>query len=258
MKTIFDLSGKVAIVTGASSGLGADAARAYADNGAAVALLARRAEKLNAVAEEIRAKGGTVMTVSCDVTDEEQVKDAVRKVYDEMHRIDILLNNAGVAVAGAVHELSESDWDKVINTNLKGMFLMCKHVVPYMQKQKYGKIVNLASVNAIIGDKVPQLARHSYNASKAGVKGLTIGMAASYGMYNITVNCIGPGLFESEMTENTLFANQQFMTTYNALNPMCRPGARGELNGTILYLSSDASSYTTGQYIVVDGGASIV
>lgn len=258
MKTLFDLKGKVAIVTGASSGLGADAARAYAEAGASVALLARRVDKLEQLAEELKQKGTDVMTCGCDITDEEQVKAAVDKVYECMGHIDILLNNAGVAVPGAVHELPTEQWDKVLNTNLKGIYLMCKYVAPYMMKQKYGKIVNLSSVNAIIGDKVPMLARHSYNASKAGVRGLTLGMAASYGMYNITVNCIGPGLFASEMTENTLFANEQFMNAYNTMNPMGRPGARGELNGTILYLSSDASSYTTGQYIVVDGGGSIV
>ena len=204
MKNYFDFTGKVAVVTGASSGLGADAAKAYAECGASVALLARRKEKLAGVAEEIKSLGGKVITVACDVTDEQMVKAAVDEVISSLGRIDIL------------------------------------------------------SVNAIIGDKVPVLARHSYNASKAGVRGLTLGMAASYGMYGITVNCVGPGLFESEMTENTLFKNEQFMKAYNSGNPMGRPGRRGELNGTILYLSSDASSYVTGQYIVVDGGMSEV
>lgn len=258
MKNLFDLKGKVAIVTGASSGLGADAAKAYAEAGASVALLARRTEKLEKIAGELRSNGSDVIAVRCDITNEEDVKNAVKTVHDKMGHIDILLNNAGIALPGAVHELTTEQWDKVLDTNLRGIFLMCKYVVPYMMEQKYGKIVNLSSVNAIIGDKVPILSRHSYNASKAGVRGLTIGMAASYGIYNITVNCIGPGLFASEMTENTLFANEQFMNAYNTMNPMGRPGARGELNGTILYLSSDASSYTTGQYIVVDGGGSIV
>lgn len=258
MDGLFDLGGKVAVVTGASSGLGADAARAYALHGARVALLARRVEKLERVAAEIAEAGGEVLTVRCDVTDELQVKEAVSEVTCRFGQIDILLNNAGYAVQGAVHELSQEDWDKVVDTNLKGMYLMCRHVVPHMMSRRYGKIVNVSSVNAVIGDKVPVLARHAYNASKAGVRGLTVGMAASYGMYNITVNCIGPGLFESEMTENTLFKNGQFMDAYNMMNPMGRPGKKGELNGPILFLSSDASSYVTGQYIVVDGGGSIV
>lgn len=258
MAGLFDLRGKTAVVTGASSGLGADAARAYAQHGARVAVLARRLEKLENVAAEIAETGGEVLTVCCDVTDESQVKAAVSEVAGKFGKIDILLNNAGYAVQGAVHELSLEDWDRVVDTNLKGIYLMCRHVVPHMMSRRYGKIVNVSSVNAVIGDKVPVLARHAYNASKAGVRGLTLGMAASYGMYNITVNCIGPGLFESEMTENTLFKNEQFMNAYNMMNPMGRPGKRGELNGPILFLSSDASSYVTGQYIVVDGGGSIV
>lgn len=258
MKNYFDLSRKVAMVTGASSGLGADAAKAYAECGATVVLLARRVHKLKDVEECIKAAGGRAVPIACDVTDEESVRNAVADAINRLGHIDILLNNAGVAIAGAVDELSEADWDKVVATNLKGMFLMCKHVVPFMKDMGGGKIVNVSSVNAIIGDKVPVLARHAYNASKAGVRGLTLGMAASYGVHGITVNCIGPGLFESEMTQDTLFRNEQFMNAYNTTNPMGRPGRRGELNGTILYLSSEASSYVTGQYIVVDGGASIV
>ncbi len=258
MKNYFDLTRKVAMVTGASSGLGADAAKAYAECGATVVLLARRVNKLKDVEESIKASGGKAVSLSCDVTDEESVRNAVADAVNRLGHIDILLNNAGVAIAGAVDELSEAEWDKVIATNLKGMFLMSKHVVPFMKDIGGGRIVNVSSVNAIIGDKVPVLARHAYNASKAGVVGLTKGMAASYGVHGITVNCIGPGLFESEMTQDTLFRNEEFLKAYNMANPLGRPGRRGELNGTILYLSSEASSYVTGQYIVVDGGASIV
>lgn len=258
MKNDFDLTGRVAMVTGASSGLGADAALAYARHGADVALLARRVDRLNAVAAEIESMGRRALAVACDITDEEQIKSAVCRVAECFGRIDILLNNAGVATAGAVDELSADDWDKGMNTNLKGMFMMSKYVVPYMRERRYGRIVNVASINAVIATKNKALARHVYNASKAGVRGLTIGMAATYGEDNITVNSVGPGLFESEMTESTLFANPQFMQIYNALNPMGRPGRRGELNGTIIYFSSDAASYVTGQHIIVDGGTSIV
>ncbi|HAH62632.1 MAG TPA: short-chain dehydrogenase, partial [Treponema sp.] len=126
------------------------------------------------------------------------------------------------------------------------------------KERKYGKIVNIASVNAVVADKNDVFVRHSYNASKAAVKGLTLGMAASYAQYGITVNAVGPGLFESEMTSETLFKSKEFLDMYDRLNPSSRPGQRGELNGTILYLSSDASSYVQGQLIVVDGGGSIV
>lgn len=255
---LFDLTGKVAVVTGASSGLGADAARAYAEYGADVALLARRLDRLESLAAEIGKTGRQALPVACDVSDEASVKAAVDTVTARFGKADILLNNAGVAVPGTVEELEAEEWDRAMAINVKGMYLMCKYIVPHMRRQKYGRIVNVASINAVIGDKNPQLARHVYNASKAAVRGLTTGMAASYAMDNITVNSIGPGLFESEMTENTLFKHEEFMKLYDMLSPAGRPGRRGELNGTIIYLSSDASSYVTGQHILVDGGTSIV
>lgn len=258
MNDLFDLTGKVAVVTGASSGLGADAARAYAEAGADVALLARRVEKLNQVKKDIEGIGRRVLAVGCDVTDEKSVRAAVLNVLDSFGHIDILLNNAGVAVRGGVDSLSEEEWNRSFDTNVKGMFFVCKYVVPGMKEQKYGKIVNIASVNAVIADKNDMFIRHSYNASKSAVLGLTKGMACSYARYGITVNAIGPALFETEMTEGTLFKSEQFLQGYNTLNPAGRPGRKGELNGTVLYLSSDASSYVQGQFIVVDGGGALV
>lgn len=255
---LFDLTGKVAVVTGASSGLGADAARAYAEYGADVALLARRLDRLESLAAEIGKTGRQALPVACDVSDEASVKAAVNTVTARFGKADILLNDAGMALPGTVEELEAEEWDRAMAINVKGMYLMCKYIVPHMRRQMYGRIVNVASINAVIGDKNPQLARHVYNASKAAVRGLTTGMAASYAMDNITVNSIGPGLFESEMTENTLFKHEEFMKLYNMLSPAGRPGRRGELNGTIIYFSSDASSYVTGQHILVDGGTSIV
>lgn len=256
--SLFDLTGKVAVVTGASSGLGADAAIAYAENGADVALFARRAEKLQDVAAKIEKLGRKALVVPTDVTDEAAVKAGVEKVMEAFGKIDILLNNAGIAIPGGVDDLSQEAWDLGMNINVKGPYLMSKYIVPHMRKAKYGKIVNIASVNAIIADKVPVLWRHNYNASKDAVRGLTMGMAASYMEENITVNAIGPGLFESEMTEDTLFKNDDFLTMYKMTTPASRPGKQGELNGTVLYFSSDASSYVTGQFITVDGGATIV
>ena len=258
MTSIFDLSEKVAVVVGASSGLGADAARAYAEHGADVALLARRLERLEALREEIEATGRRALAVRCDVTDEASCRDAVERVIETYGRIDILLNNAGVAVRGGVDTLSETDWDRSFATNVTGMFHVSKYVVPLMRERGYGKIVNIASVNAVIADKQDVFIRHAYNASKAAVLGLTKGMACSYARYGITVNAVGPGLFASEMTESTLFRSEEFLTAYNALNPAGRPGDKNELNGTILYLSSDASSYVQGQLILVDGGMTLV
>lgn len=255
---MFNMKDKIVIVTGASSGLGADAARAYAENGAHVALLARRVDKLEAVAKEIEAMGQKALPVQCDVSSEDSVKSAVEKVIEEFSRIDVLLNNAGIAVGGGVHNMTVEDWDKSMDINVKGIFLMSKYVIPHMKEQNYGKVVNISSINALLADKADVFIRHSYNASKAAVIGLTRGMAASYAQYGITVNAVCPGLFESEMTEGTLFKSEEFLNRYNALSPAGRPGKRGELNGTFMYFSSDASSYVTGQHIVVDGAFSIV
>ena len=258
MADLFDLTGKVAVVTGASSGLGADAALAYAQAGADVALLARRVEKLEAVKAEIEKTGRKAVAAACDVTDEESVKAAIAQVIETFGHIDILLNNAGIAVRGGVDSMTVEDWDKSFDTNVKGIFLASKYVVPHMKEKGYGKIVNIASINAVIADKADLFIRHSYNASKSAVLGLTKGMAASYARYGITVNAVGPGLFESEMTSGTLFKSDEFLNAYNYTNPAGRPGRSGELNGTILYFSSDASSYVQGQFVVVDGGSAIV
>ncbi|MDB1948233.1 SDR family NAD(P)-dependent oxidoreductase [Clostridium tertium] len=255
---MFDLKGKIAVVTGASSGLGRDAALEYAKEGANVCVLARRIEKIESLAKEIEALGVESIAIKCDVTNEEEVKVAVETIVNKFGRVDILLNNAGIAVRGGVETLSEEEWDKSMDTNVKGIYLVSKYVIPVMKKQNYGKVVNVSSINALLADKADIFIRHSYNASKAAVLGLSRGMAASYAQFGITVNSVCPGLFESEMTEDTLFKSQEFLKSYNTLCPASRPAKKGELNGTILYFSSDASSYVTGQHIVVDGGLSIV
>lgn len=258
MKDMFNLEKKVAVVTGASSGLGHDAAVMYAEYGADLALLDLNKNDLEKVKEEIEKLGRKVIAIECDVTKEEEVKSAVNKVLETFSHIDILLNNAGVAVRGGVETLTEDEWDKSFNVNVKGMYLLSKYIIPGMKERKYGKIVNIASVNAVIADKNDMFIRHSYNASKAAVLGLTTGMACSYAKYGITVNAIGPALFKTGMTKDTLFKSEEFLNGYNMLNPTGRPGNEKELNGTILYLSSDASSYVQGQFIIVDRGGTLV
>lgn len=259
MASLFDLTGKVAVVTGASAGLGADAALAYAEAGADVVILARRFQKLEGVRDDIIAKTGRhVVAIRCDVTKEDQVKSAFERIYEEFGKVDILLNNAGIAEHCAVDEATEEEIDRVFDVNIKSMFFTCKYVIPKMKERGYGKIVNIASVNAIVADKSDLFIRHSYNASKAAVLGFTKGLAASYAQFGITANCIGPALFETEMTAERLFKSEEFLSLYAYMNPSSRPGNKGELNGTIIYLSSDASSYVQGQFIVVDGGGAIV
>lgn len=259
MKHVFDLGGRVAVVTGAASGLGLSAALSFARAGADVALLARREEKIAANAEAIAAETGRrALAVRCDVSDEESARAAVERVVAELGKIDILVNAAGVAVGGDVTQLSGEDWDRSMRTNVDGVFHMCKYAVPHMRAAKYGKIVNIASVNAFLADKPPALWRHGYNTSKAAVVGLTKAMAASYGVDGITVNAVGPGLFKTEMTQNTLFANGDFMKMYEGLVPAGRAGQEHELDGPLLFFASDASAYVTGQMLYVDGGFSVV
>lgn len=258
MNNMFDLTGKVAVVTGASSGLGRDAAVAYAEYGADVALLARRYDRLVELKEKIEKETGRkALAIKCDVTNEDEIKAAVDEILNKFGKIDILLNNAGVNILGDVVNLKSEDWDTVLSTNLRSDFLTSKYVVPHMIERNYGKIVNIASVNAVVADKDEWIQRPAYNASKAGVVGLTMAMSTALAKHGITVNAIGPGLFPTEMTE-PLFALEPFMNAFCQRNPASRPANPGELNGAVVFLSSDASKYCQGQFIVVDGGDHLV
>ena len=251
MINLFDLTGKVAVVTGASSGIGAQLAKQLGEQGADVVLVARRLEKLQIIAEEIKQLGRKVLAVKCDVTKEEDVMEAVALAIKEFGKIDILVNNAGVEALGSVENVSIEDWNKILDTNLNGTFIMSKHVVASMKDKNYGRIINTASVLGFVGMK--QAPYHAYAASKGGVIGMTRSMAASLAQYGITVNAIAPGLFESEMTTKT-FANDEVLKRYSAVCPACRAGKSGELNGAVVYFASDAASYTTGQVLAIDGG----
>lgn len=257
MKNLFDMAGKVVVVTGASSGLGADMALGFAKAGATVVLVARRKDKLNVVRDIIGVYGGHAAVVPCDVTDEEQVRTAVKEIEGQLHRIDVLINNAGISVNGGVDSLADEEWNKAFKVNVSGMFLMAKYIVPIMKRQNHGRIINISSVAAMIAGKSDVFVRHADNASKAAVLGLTRGMACSYARFGITVNAVCPGLFETEMTAETLFMSKEFLEEHNRNNPTGRPAAKGELNSTLIYLAADESGYVQGQVIVVDGGMSI-
>ena len=258
IRSFLDLSGKVAIVTGAASGLGKSASLAYATCGAKLALLDVSEKGLAELAKEITDNGGEAIYAVCDVRKEADISACVQKAINHYGRIDILLNNAGVALNGSVVDVEKDDWDNAMDINIGGMYLMCKYVLPFMKEQKYGKIVNVSSINAVVADKPYSQVRHVYNASKAAAIGLTKGIAASHGRYNITTNAIGPGLFETNMTQDNLYASEKFLEVYSKVNPMGRSGAEGEVNGTILFLSSEMSSYVNGQFILIEGGMATV
>ncbi|MDR0579462.1 MAG: SDR family oxidoreductase [Campylobacteraceae bacterium] len=249
--SLFDLSGKSAIVTGASSGLGAQFAKALARQGANVAIVARRVEKLEAVAKEIEAFGVKCLPIRCDVLNNDDIRSAVSKVKNEFGRIDILVNNAGVARSVSAQTQSDEDWNVVIDTNLNSVYFFAREVGKVMIEQRYGKIINLGSIHSRAGMLNSGLS--GYCAAKGGVLMLTRQLAVEWAQYNITVNAIGPSYFRSEMTAK-VSEDPRFSQILNVYCPMKRFGDEGELDGALVYFASDASSFTTGQLLNVDGG----
>lgn len=224
--------------------------RALAGAGADVALLDLQLDKLELSRQQIEAQGRRALPLHCDVTSGTAIESAAASILEHFGRLDILVNNAGVASAGSIEELDEAEWDRVMDTNVKSVYLMSKAVIPAMKEQRQGRIINLASICGVNGTKLAPV--HAYNASKGAVVNLTRGMCATLAPYGITVNAIGPSLFPSGMTR--ALYQEQFLEQYNTLCPMGRPGNPDELNGAVLYFASDASSYTTGQTLYVDGG----
>jgi gluconate 5-dehydrogenase len=249
--SIFDLKGKVALVTGASSGLGVQFAKALAAQGADLAIMARRQAKLEEVKKNIEGLGVRCLAVKCDVLNNDEIKEAVAQIKKHYGRIDILVNNAGTARSNPAESQSDDDWNAVINTNLNSVYFVAREVGKVMIEQKYGKIINVGSIHSTVAMANSTL--NAYCASKGGVKMLTKALAAEWAKYNITVNAIGPAYFPSEMTDAVL-SNPDFDRVVKAYCPMGRPGKAGELDGAVVYFASDASSYTTGQLLSVDGG----
>lgn len=253
MQNLFNISDKIAVITGASSGLGAQFARILADQGASIALLARRKERLDELATELENKGTKCLAIKCDVTQEKDIEEAIKSIQKYFGRIDILVNNAGVANGQKAEEQSQEEWARVIDANLTGVYIMAREVGKVMISQKYGKIINLGSIHSNTAINPDLNTISAYCASKGGVQMLTKALAAEWARYNITVNAIGPAYFPSEMTSEGT-ARDEFKKFVESRCPMKRIGRDGELNGALMFFASDASSYTTGQLLNVDGG----
>ncbi|WP_182865543.1 3-oxoacyl-[acyl-carrier-protein] reductase [Stieleria mannarensis] len=242
-----DLSGQVAIVTGASQGLGKAVAVALGANGATVACLARNAEKLAATVAEIEAAGGKGIPLACDVTDRQATAAAIEGVAKEHGRLDILVNNAGITRDKTMRGMSDEEWDSVIATNLTSCFVCCRAAAGIMRKKKYGRIINMASISGLMGNQ----GQANYSASKAGMIGMTRTMSKELVNRGVTVNAVAPGFIASEMTDAipTGILDEVVKTI-----PAKRIGNPEDVAAAVLFLASRDAGYISGQTIVVDGG----
>src|SRR5262245_10573014 len=254
IKDLFDLTGRVAIVTGGSRGLGKEMAEGLAEAGASLMLCARREEWLTPTVDEFRGRGFRVEGKICDVVDPAQVQAVVDATVAAFGQVDILINNAGVSWGEKPETMPFVKWQKVIDINLTGSFLFAQAAGREMLKREYGRIINVTSVSGLQSSaNGPHYV--GYASSKAGLFGLTRELAASWGRQGIRVNGIAPGFFHSRLADPAIPLAEP---SIKARNPIPRVGAEGELKGVAVFLASDASNYVTGQVIVVDGGRTIV
>ncbi len=240
-------AGRIALVTGASQGIGRACALELARQGATVALAARNVEKLGEVAEEIRSAGGTAEVFGLDVGDEASIKAGGKAVVERFGRIEILVNNAGITRDGLSMRMRRPDWDDVLRTNLTGAFLVTQAAMPSMMKGRWGRIVNVASVVGETG----QAGQANYAASKAGLIGLTKSLARELGSRSVTVNAVAPGYIETAMTAVLTEEQRSAMLT---VVPLARPGTDVEVAHAVAYLASEEAGYVTGHTLDVNGG----
>jgi len=241
------LSGRVALVTGASQGIGRACALKLAAQGATVAVVARTQEKLDELAKEISSAGGKAVAFTLDVSDEEQIKAVIKSAIGQLGKIDVLVNNAGVTRDQLVMRMKRADWDTVINTNLTSAYLCIQQVISSMLKQRWGRIINITSVFGQTG----QAGQANYAASKAGLIGLTMAIAREVASRNITCNAVSPGFIETSMTA---VLSDEFKQTAVKMIPLGRVGTPEDIANSVAFLASEEAGYITGHVLNVNGG----
>jgi len=242
-----NLAGRVALVTGASQGIGHACAKALARAGATVAVAARNQSKLDELVAEITAAGGRAAAFAMDVSDEDRVKSAIKQAIAQLGKVDILVNNAGITRDQLVMRMKRADWDAVLNTNLTSAYLCAQQVIPSMLKQRWGRIISISSVFGQMG----QAGQANYAASKAGLIGLTMAMARELASRNITCNAVAPGFIETEMTAAL---SEEFRQTAVKQIPLGRVGKPEDVASAVCFLATEEASYITGHVLNVNGG----
>ena len=249
---MFNLEGKNAFVSGASRGLGRQFANALAKAGANIVITSRTLESLETTKQEIEALGRKCIEIEMEVLKEDSIVNAVKRAEAELGPISILINNAGCNIRKPALEVTWKDWETVVDTNLKGAFFLAKEIAKGMTERGYGRIVNIGSVTSIAG----YAGLGPYGASRGGIKQLTMSLAHDWGDKGVTVNCLAPGWFKTEQNAK-LFENSDWVSYIEERIPLGRVGRPDDLDGTCIFLSSDASAYVTGQTLLVDGGISV-
>ena len=250
-KDLFDLGGRVAIVTGASRGLGQNMARALANAGADLVVTSRSRERLAQLESEIKALGRQVIALELEVTDLESITRMVAAAEDAFGHLDILVNNAGCNVRKPALDVTWDEWNLILDTNLRGSFFVAQAVARRMIERRYGRIVNIGSVTSVAG--FAGLA--PYGASRGGIRQLTMSLADDWGKYGVTVNCLAPGWFRTEQNK-ILYEDQEWVDYLCDRIPMKRTGEAHDLDGAVVFLAAECSRYVTGQTLLVDGGIS--
>jgi len=249
--SLFDLTGRVAIITGASRGLGQTFARALARAGADLVVTSRSIETLRSFQDEIERTGRRAVGLELDVRDEASIRRMADAAQRAFGRIDVLVNNAGCNVRKRAADVTWEDWNLVLDTNLRGAFFVAQAVATHMIPRSFGRIINIGSVTSVFG----YAGLAPYGASRGGIKQLTMSLADDWGPHGITVNCLAPGWFRTAQNA-VMYEDTEWLSYLVDRIPLKRPGAPEDLEGAIVFLASDASAYVTGQTLLVDGGIS--